>query len=65
LCVYPYRDADATKINGKTRNVLIIGYGAPSISKSQLVDAVEKALNYIEKGAGGSRETVNVFQSSR
>ena len=65
LCVYPYRDADATKINGKTRNVLIIGYGAPSISESQLVDAVEKALNYIEKGTGGSRETVNVFQSSR
>jgi DNA/RNA-binding domain of Phe-tRNA-synthetase-like protein len=65
LCAYPYRDADATKISGKTRNVLIIGYGAPSISESQLVDAVEKALTYIEKGTGGSRETVNVFQSSR
>lgn len=65
LCVYPYRDADATKITGKTRNVLIIGYGAPSISESQLIDAVEKALTYIERGAGGGRETVNVFQSSR
>lgn len=65
LCVYPYRDADATKITDKTRNVLIIGYGAPNISEKQLVDAVEKALIYIEDSAGGERGTVNVFQSSQ
>jgi DNA/RNA-binding domain of Phe-tRNA-synthetase-like protein len=65
LCIYPYRDADATKITEKTRNVLIIGYGAPSTNKTQLIAAVEKALTYIEKVAGGKKETVNVFQSNQ
>jgi len=65
LCIYPYRDADATKITEKTKNVMIIGYGAPSISKDQLIDAVKKALTYIERIAGGKKETVNVFQSSQ
>jgi DNA/RNA-binding domain of Phe-tRNA-synthetase-like protein len=64
LCVYPYRDADTTKITDKTRNVLIIGYGAPSISQNQLVEAVEKASTYIVTVAGGEKETVKVFQSS-
>jgi DNA/RNA-binding domain of Phe-tRNA-synthetase-like protein len=62
LCVYPYRDADVSKITDKTRNVLIIGYGAPSINETQLVDAVEKALTYIEDTADGKKGTVNVFQ---
>jgi DNA/RNA-binding domain of Phe-tRNA-synthetase-like protein len=64
LCVYPYRDADATKITGKTKTVLIIGYGAPGGDQNQLVGAVEKALVYVERAAGGSRETVNVFQAT-
>jgi DNA/RNA-binding domain of Phe-tRNA-synthetase-like protein len=63
LCIYPCRDADVTKINGKTRSVLIIGYGAPSISGDQLVDAVEKALTYIKSTASGVKETVNVFRT--
>jgi DNA/RNA-binding domain of Phe-tRNA-synthetase-like protein len=64
LCIYPYRDADATKITGKTHNALIIGYGAPGIGGAILVGAVEKALAYIVKVAGGQREKVNVFQSN-
>jgi len=65
LCIYPYRDANATKVAEKTKNVLIVGYGAPGISENQLVSAVEKALTYIENVAGGKKETVNVFQSSQ
>jgi len=65
ISIYPYRDADATKITEKTRNVLIIGYGAPTITKNQLVNAVEKALTYIENAAGGVKETVNVFTSNQ
>lgn len=65
LCVYPYRDADATKITDKTRNVLIIGYGAPGVNQNQLVDAVEKALSYIENLASGNKKTVNVFQATQ
>lgn len=65
LCIYPYRDAQATRITEETHDMLIIGYGAPSVSRSQLVDAVEKALAYIEKVTEGKRQTVNVFQSNQ
>jgi DNA/RNA-binding domain of Phe-tRNA-synthetase-like protein len=64
LCVYPYRDADITKINAETRSVLIIGYGALNIGRNQLVDAAEKALTYIKSTAGGLSERVNVFHTS-
>jgi DNA/RNA-binding domain of Phe-tRNA-synthetase-like protein len=65
LCIYPYRDAQATRITEKTRNVLIMGYGAPNVSRTQLVAAVEKALAYIEKVADGKKEMVNAFQSNK
>ena len=64
LCVYPYRDADITKINAKTRSVLIMGYGVLNIGRDQLVDAVEKALTYIKSAADDVRERVNVFHTS-
>jgi DNA/RNA-binding domain of Phe-tRNA-synthetase-like protein len=65
LCIYPYRDADATKVTEKTRNMLIVGYGAPNVSQNLLVIAVEKALTYIQNVAGGTKERVNVFPSSQ
>ncbi|MEM4703841.1 MAG: phenylalanine--tRNA ligase beta subunit-related protein [Candidatus Bathyarchaeia archaeon] len=61
LCVYPYRDADATKITETTRNVLIAGYGVPEVAESILREAVETALNYIKRVAQGEIETVKVF----
>jgi len=64
VCIYPHRDADATKITDKTKNVAIIGYGAPKISQDQLVDAVKTALNFIKQAAGGTVETVSVFKST-
>lgn len=45
--------------------MLIIEYGAPGINKTQLVATVKKALAYIEKVAGGRKETVNVFPSNQ
>jgi DNA/RNA-binding domain of Phe-tRNA-synthetase-like protein len=64
VCIYPHRDADATKITEKTKNVAIIGYGAPKIGQDQLLDAVQTALNFIEQAAGGTVETVSVFKST-
>jgi len=60
LCVYPYRDADATKITEKTRNVLIVGYGAPKIATEKLEEAVETALKLIRRVAGGTVEEVKL-----
>ncbi|MGB9959176.1 MAG: B3/4 domain-containing protein [Candidatus Bathyarchaeales archaeon] len=34
LCIYPHRDAEQTKITEKTKNILIVGYGAPEIPRS-------------------------------
>lgn len=65
LCVYPYRDSHATRIAEKTRNMLVIGYGAPGINKTQLIATVKKALAYIEKVAGGRKEAINVFPSNQ
>jgi len=62
LCIYPYRDADATKVTEKTRNVLVVGYGAPGISKEKLAEAVETALSYIKLTASGLTEPPRVFQ---
>ena len=65
VCIYPHRDADATKITGETKNVLVIGYGAPGVGQSQLTEAVETALNFITQSSGGGVETVSVFSSSK
>jgi len=61
LCIYPYRDADETKISIKTRNVLIVGYGAPKISEGQLKTAVESALNFVRTVAGGEIDEINFY----
>jgi len=64
LCIYPHRDADATKITGKTANILLVGYGAPEISKNQVVKAVKLALSYINTTSGGKIEDVEVFPAT-
>jgi len=61
LCIYPYRDSDYTKITEQTRNVLIVGYGAPGITEQQLKEAVETTLFYIKMVSGGEAEMVKVF----
>ncbi len=63
VCIYPYRDAETTKITEKTRNVVIVGYGAPHIRKNQLIDAVESALSFIRQTSSGEIETVSIFKS--
>jgi DNA/RNA-binding domain of Phe-tRNA-synthetase-like protein len=62
VCIYPHRDADATKITEKTKTVAIIGYGAPNISQDQLIEAVKTALNFIKQTSGGAIGTVSAFK---
>lgn len=65
LCVYPHRDAEATKITEKTKNVLIVGYGAPNIHQNQLADAVKTALTFISLTCGGDAEPISIFRPSK
>jgi len=60
LCIYPHRDSDYTKITERTRDVIIVGYGAPEITEEQLKEVVEITLSYIKQVAGGETEIVKV-----
>lgn len=63
LCIYPYRDCDGTKITLKTRNVALIGYGAPRTTLERVHEAVETALSFITDVAGGEKVGTEVFRS--
>jgi DNA/RNA-binding domain of Phe-tRNA-synthetase-like protein len=53
VAIYPYRDADESKLNEKTRNVLLMVCGVPGISKESLITAKNIAVEYITKFCGG------------
>ena len=63
LCIYPYRDSDHTKITKQTRNVLVVGYGAPGITEERLKKAVETTVSYIKLVSGGETEMIKVFET--
>ncbi len=63
LSIYPYRDSDRTKIILGTRNVLIVAYGAPGISREKLKEAVETTIEYINAVSNGKTETIEVFNA--
>jgi len=47
VAVYPYRDADNTKITEKTKNVMLLMCGVPGIGEEILQNAARVALEYI------------------
>jgi DNA/RNA-binding domain of Phe-tRNA-synthetase-like protein len=63
LCIYPYRDSDHTKITEQTRNVLIVGYGAPEITDEQLKKAIETTTSYINLASNGETKLIRVLKS--
>ena len=54
VAIYPYRDAENTKVTEQTRNVLILVCGVPGLPKEKLSQAAEVAVNLIIKFCGGS-----------
>jgi DNA/RNA-binding domain of Phe-tRNA-synthetase-like protein len=55
IAVYPYRDADNTKVTEKTENVTIVVCGVPGIPKQDLENASQVALEYINRFCGGEK----------
>jgi DNA/RNA-binding domain of Phe-tRNA-synthetase-like protein len=53
IAVYPYRDADNTKVTEKTENVAIVVCGVPGIPKGDLENASHVAVEYIKRFCGG------------
>ncbi len=53
IAIYPYRDADSTKVTEATRNVLLLICGVPGIDKEILKRASEMTVDYIIRFCGG------------
>jgi len=54
LAVYPYRDAEDTKVTEATRNVLLLFCGVPGISLQELLEAKKVTLKFVTKFCGGT-----------
>jgi len=55
IAVYPYRDADNTKVTEGTENVTIVVCGVPGIPKQDLENASHVAQEYITRFCGGEK----------
>ncbi len=53
IAIYPYRDADDTKLTETTRNVILLICGAPGIDEEALKRAAQITVEYITKFCGG------------
>ena len=54
VAVYPYRDAEESKITEDTRNVLILACGVPGIDEEKLRSALKIAVKFITRFCGGT-----------
>ena len=55
VAIYPYRDADNTKVTEKTKNITVIVCGVPGIPKQELEKASDVALEYVTRFCGGTK----------
>jgi len=55
IAVYPYRDADNTKVTEGTENITLVVCGVPGIPKHNLETASHVALEYINRFCGGEK----------
>ncbi len=53
VAIYPYRDADGTKITEKTKNAVLLVCGVPGIGEETLENVAQVALEYITRFCGG------------
>ena len=55
IAIYPYRDADYSKVTLETKNIYLMTCGVPGLSMEKLKEAEELAVKYITKFCGGRR----------
>jgi DNA/RNA-binding domain of Phe-tRNA-synthetase-like protein len=49
IAIYPYRDADYSKVSSSTRNVFLMVCGVPGISNETLLKAESIGIDYVTK----------------
>jgi len=57
VAVYPYRDADNTKVTEKTENITVVVCGVPGIPKRDLENASQVAIECITRFCSGEKVT--------
>jgi len=55
VAVYPYRDADYSKITPATTGIILLACGAPGIGEDALDNAASTAIEYITRFCGGKK----------
>ena len=54
VAIYPYRDADASRVNSDTRDVRFLVCGVPGISNEALQEAAGVAADLVRRFCGGA-----------
>jgi phosphoenolpyruvate synthase (EC 2.7.9.2) len=54
VAIYPYRDADSTRVTMATVNIHLVTCGVPGISREKLVTSYELCVRYLKEFNGGS-----------
>jgi DNA/RNA-binding domain of Phe-tRNA-synthetase-like protein len=54
VAVYPYRDAEDSKVTESTKNVVLLFCGVPGISEEKLVDAKRVASEIVTRFCSGT-----------
>jgi len=57
VAIYPYRDAEKSKVTEDTRNVLLLFCGVPRISLDKLYEAMTVASEFITRFCNGTLKT--------
>ncbi len=57
-----YRDINTTKIDEKTKKVILYADGAPGLSEEEVVSALQKGADYIKQFCGGTISTIEVVR---
>jgi len=55
VAIYPYRDADNTKVTEETKNIMIVVCGVPGIPKQELEKASDVALECVTRFCGETK----------
>lgn len=53
IAVYPYRDADDSKVTMDTKSIHIVSCGVPNISRDQVLKAYETCAGFLENYCNG------------
>ncbi len=52
IAVYPYRDADLTKVTTDTKDVVIMVCGVPGIDNTALAEAADRVARLVRRFCG-------------